>query len=66
MRRNRFRLGDRVVAFIGIGGFATDLVAEENAVALAPPSMDFVTASSFLIAYGTADYALRVSVIHDR
>lgn len=54
-------MGDRVVAFIGIGGFATDLVTEENTVTLLPPGMDFITASSFLIAYGTADYALRVS-----
>ncbi|CAM9452591.1 unnamed protein product [Laminaria digitata] len=56
----RFRLGDSVVAFVGSGGFATDLVTEEETVTLLPPGMDFATASSFLIAYGTADYALRV------
>lgn len=60
MRRGRFRVGDRVVAFVGSGGFATDLVAKESSVAPLPPGMDFVTASSFLVAYGTADYALRV------
>eukprot|EP00752_Nemacystus_decipiens_P008741 g7802.t1 len=57
---SRFRVGDRVVAFVGSGGFATDLIAKENGVAPLPPGMDFVTASSFLVAYGTADYALRV------
>lgn len=57
---NRFRVGDRVVAFVGYGGFATELVAKENSVAPLPPGMDYVTASSFLVAYGTADYALRV------
>ena len=49
-----------MVAFVGSGGFATDLVAKESSVAPLPPGMDFVTASSFLVAYGTADYALRV------
>lgn len=53
-------MGDRVVAFVGFGGFATDLIAKESSVAPLPPGMDFVTASSFLVAYGTADYALRV------
>lgn len=56
----RFRLGERVVAFVGSGGFATDLIAKESSVAPLPPGMGFVEASSFLVAYGTADYALRV------
>lgn len=57
---NRFKVGDRVVAFVGVGGFATDITAKEKSVAPLPPGMDYVTASSFLVAYGTADYALRV------
>ncbi|CAM9488266.1 unnamed protein product [Ascophyllum nodosum] len=56
----RFRVGDRVVAFVGIGGFTTDLVAKETRVSPLPAGMDFYTASSFLVVYGTADYALRV------
>ncbi|CAM9242046.1 unnamed protein product [Pylaiella littoralis] len=56
----RFRLGDGVVAFVGVGGFATDIVVKESSVAPLPSGMDFITASSFLVAYGTADYALRV------
>lgn len=56
----RFHVGDAVVAFIGFGGFTTDLIVKEKSVAPLPPGMDSVTASSFLVAYGTADYALRV------
>ncbi|CAN0437237.1 unnamed protein product, partial [Scytosiphon promiscuus] len=52
--------GDRVVAFVGVGGFTTEIIAKERSVAPLPPGMDYVTASSFLVAYGTADYALRV------
>lgn len=61
MRRNRFRVGDRVLAFIGYGGFTTDLVVKEKSLVPLPPGMDFITASSFLVTYGTADLALRVS-----
>ena len=50
-----------MVAFVGIGGFTTDLVAKETRVSPLPAGMDFYTASSFLVVYGTADYALRVS-----
>lgn len=53
-------MGDGVVAFVGVGGFATDIVVKESSVAPLPSGMDFITASSFLVAYGTADYALRV------
>lgn len=49
-----------MVAFVGVGGFATEITAKERSVAPLPPGMDFVTASAFLVAYGTADYALRV------
>lgn len=61
MRCNRFRLGDRVVAFVGFGGYTTDLVVKEINVAPLPSGMDFITGASFVLAYGTADYALRVN-----
>lgn len=60
LRANRFQLGDRVVAFVGYGGYTTDLVVKEDSVAPLPPGMDLVTGASFVSAYGTADYALRV------
>lgn len=56
----RFKPGDGVVSFVGFGGFATDVVAREGSVAPLPPGMDFFTASCLFVAYGTADYALRV------
>lgn len=61
LRRGRFRLGDNVVALVGYGGYTTDLVTKEVHVAPLPPGMDLITGSSFFLAYGTADYALRVS-----
>ncbi|CAM9456487.1 unnamed protein product [Ectocarpus sp. 13 AM-2016] len=56
----RFKPGDRVVSFVGFGGFSTDVVVRENSVAPLPPGMDFFTASCLFVAYGTADYALRI------
>lgn len=57
---DRFRIGDRVIAFIGYGGYTTELVTKEDNVAPLPRDMDFITGASFVLAYGTADYALRV------
>jgi NADPH2:quinone reductase len=41
----RFRKGDRVIAMVGFGGYADELVAEEAMVMPVPASMDYVTAS---------------------
>lgn len=49
-----------MVSFVGFGGFSTDVVVREGSVAPLPPGMDFFTASCLFVAYGTADYALRV------
>lgn len=49
------------MAFVGVGGFATDIVAKEKVVAPLPLGMDFITGASFALAYGTADHALQVS-----
>ena len=46
--------GDRVMAALPWGGYAEVAVAAANAVFPIPPSMDFVTAAGFPIAYGTA------------
>ncbi|CAM9305143.1 unnamed protein product [Discosporangium mesarthrocarpum] len=56
----RFSVGERVVAFTGIGGCTTDLTISERKVSPLPQGMDFNTGSAFFLAYGTADYALRV------
>src|SRR5690348_16261051 len=46
--------GDRVMAALPWGGYAEIAVAAASAVFPIPPSMDFVTAAGFPIAYGTA------------
>ena len=50
--------GDRVFALLGQGAFAEEAVADAMQVAPLPPSMDFVTAAAFPIAYGTSHMAL--------
>jgi len=50
--------GDRVLATTMWGGFAEEVVVGEDHVAPIPDGMDFVTASAFLMAYGTSHHAL--------
>ena len=54
-----FRPGDRVIAFAGYGGFAEECLAPANRVVPIPGDMDFVTAASFLLTYGTSHHALK-------
>jgi NADPH2:quinone reductase len=54
----RVRAGDRVVALITYGGFAEEVVTDENRVTTVPDSMDLVTAAGFLFTYGTSYHAL--------
>jgi NADPH2:quinone reductase len=51
-------VGTRVMAAVGIGAFAEDVVCNATAVFPMPDSMDFVTAAGFPIVYGTAQAAL--------
>ncbi len=51
--------GDAVVALPLFGAFAERLTTSADRVVPMPDGMDEVTASAFLIAYGTADHALR-------
>ncbi|UQA62993.1 NADPH:quinone oxidoreductase family protein [Polyangium aurulentum] len=50
--------GDRVLATTMWGGFSEEVVVGEANVAPIPDGMDFVTASAFLMAYGTSHHAL--------
>jgi NADPH2:quinone reductase len=50
--------GDRVMAMVGAGGFADELVAPAGACMVLPASMDYVTAAGFSMTYGTSYYAL--------
>jgi NADPH2:quinone reductase len=55
----RFKAGDRVIAFTGWGGFAEEVLAEEASLIPIPEGMDFVTASAFVMTYGTSHHALK-------
>jgi NADPH:quinone reductase len=46
--------GDRVLASVGRGGYAEEVVAEAEIVHRIPDSMDFVTAAGFPVAYSTS------------
>ncbi len=50
--------GDRVIALPGTGAFAESALVREHDVVAMPEAMDFVTAASFPVAYGTAHGAL--------
>lgn len=52
------KVGDRVMAALGIGAFAEEVVCGDCCVYPIPPGMDFVNAAGFPIVYGTAQAAL--------
>jgi NADPH2:quinone reductase len=53
------RVGDRVIAFTGWGGFAQEAVTSAHNLIPMPEQMDFTTASAFVMTYGTSHYALK-------
>lgn len=53
------RVGDRVLASPGFGGFAEKVVCGAPSAIPVPDSMDLETASAFLMTYGTSHYALK-------
>jgi NADPH2:quinone reductase len=55
----RVKIGDRVIGMCMWGGFAEEIAIEEGRTAPIPDWMDFVTASGFLMAYGTSHHALK-------
>lgn len=52
-------VGDRVLASTGFGGFASEVAVVARSAVKIPDSMDFATASAFLMTYGTSHYALK-------
>lgn len=52
-------VGDRVIGSTGWGGFAEEIVIDAGRVIPIPDEMDFVTASAFLLTYGTSHHALK-------
>jgi NADPH:quinone reductase len=53
------KVGDRVIAFTGLGGFAEEVIADAPRLIPMPRSMDFTTASAFVMTYGTSHHALK-------
>ena len=51
--------GDRVIAAATWGGFAQELVADADRLVRMPDEMDFVSASAFVLTYGTSYHALK-------
>jgi NADPH2:quinone reductase len=53
------KVGDRVLASTGFGGFAEETVAPAARCIQFPANMDFVNASAFVMTYGTSHHALQ-------
>jgi NADPH2:quinone reductase len=53
-----FKAGDRVIAFVGHGAFAQQLLAPQQAIFPVPPGMDDDTAAAITLTYGTSHHAL--------
>jgi NADPH2:quinone reductase len=51
--------GDRVMAFSAFGGFAEEVLADAGGLMPMPAGMDFDTAASFVMTYGTSLHALK-------
>lgn len=52
------KVGDKVIAFIGHGAFAQQVVVPAHAVMPVPPGMDFDTAAAITLTYGTSHHAV--------
>jgi NADPH2:quinone reductase len=55
----RWRAGDKVMAFTTYGAFAEEVRTEASRLLPLPERMDFVTGAAFLLTYATTDHALR-------
>lgn len=53
------KVGDEVFGAIGYGGFAEEIVVHYRSIFPKPPQMDHITASAFMLAYGTSYHALK-------
>lgn len=55
----RLKVGDRVIALCGWGGFAEQVVVKANRVFPMPLEMDFINGACTLYTYGTSYHALK-------
>ena len=58
--------GDRVMATTSFGAFAEEVVTDANEVYAIPDAMDFETAASFPVAYGTSHVGLTRRAVLER
>ncbi|MGC8524082.1 MAG: NADPH:quinone oxidoreductase family protein [Acidibrevibacterium sp.] len=54
----RLRRGERVAAFVSLGGFAEEVIAREAACFALPDHVDDAVGAAFLLTYGTTWHAL--------
>jgi NADPH2:quinone reductase len=54
-----FKVGSRVIAYVGMGGFAEEVIAHALSIIPMPRNMEFTTASAFVLTYGTSHHALK-------
>ena len=54
-----FKVGDRIMAMIGVGGMREQTVADADSANKIPDSMAFDTAAGFGMIYGTSHHALK-------
>ena len=52
------RVGDRVIAFLNVGGYATHAVAQAAQLIPMPPELSYEQAAAFVLASGTSYHAL--------
>ncbi|NWH09592.1 MAG: NADPH:quinone oxidoreductase family protein [Alphaproteobacteria bacterium] len=51
--------GDRVIGSVGWGGFAQEVACDQARLIPIPDALDLVSASAFMLTYGTSHYALK-------
>ena len=54
----KFKVGDRVIAFVGQGAFAQQIAVPVEAVMPMPAGMDFDVAAAITLTYGTSHHAV--------
>ncbi|MFN2525939.1 MAG: NADPH:quinone oxidoreductase family protein [Actinomycetota bacterium] len=56
---DRVRSGDRVIAVLGHGGLAEEVICSPSQLVPMPDDVEFTTGAALLFTYGTSHYALR-------
>ncbi|WOK95889.1 hypothetical protein Cni_G04596 [Canna indica] len=55
---SRFKVGDKVISFVGLGSFCEFIVVDEKDLYLVPDGCDLIAAGALPVAYGTSHVAL--------